>query len=162
MKQVKISYWQQVYQEVESVVSIPDEINIDDPNELRTYIQEELQDNRGLLPYNTVKEQVEEDLQDMVVMEVKEPTKQLQYVVDSCFEYGDEVEAVGLPKVRLLHMGHTKKWMEILENPTEEDILNAVERAIITTGDKHHVFFEGIDKVDVNDSIPTYELCMGS
>jgi|SaaInlStandDraft_1057018.scaffolds.fasta_scaffold171328_1 hypothetical protein len=90
-----------------------------------------------------------------------------EFVIDSAFQYGDEVEAVGLPNVRLVRdaeefFGNGNGWSEVLENPTPNEILEAVNRSVIATQDLHHVFFEGVEKVDSPDEIPTFELSMGS
>jgi len=51
----------------------------------------------------------------------------------------------------------------ILNNPTYMDIFNLLDDIVETTGDYHHIFFEGIHYVkQINEHIHQIDIVMGS
>lgn len=51
---------------------------------------------------------------------------------------------------------------DVAYNPTYEDAFKAFKQSIEFTGDKHHVFFEGVDRLGATDNVAIYTLLSGS
>jgi hypothetical protein len=51
---------------------------------------------------------------------------------------------------------------EVLKNPTWMQVALCANEMIKTTGDQHHVFLEGIQKIKEEDGVSIYKFLMGS
>jgi len=70
-------------------------------------------------------------------------------------------ELLSLPQLNIVYttrMGNGKVFKTVLDNPTEESILEMANDAIKYTEDFHHVFFEGFTRNEDG----TFKLIMGS
>lgn len=65
--------------------------------------------------------------------------------------------------VGLARFARSEWKSEVIENPTMADALRAMQRSIEATGDRHHVFFEGLATGAVDDrGIRTFRIITGS
>jgi hypothetical protein len=78
----------------------------------------------------------------------------------------DEVAAKG--KIVFVEL-HDDFWgvgkdyrSEVLKNPTWMQVALCANEMIKTTGDQHHVFLEGIQKIKEEDGVSIYKFLMGS
>lgn len=51
---------------------------------------------------------------------------------------------------------------EVINNPTCGDAFQAFKQSIDVTGDTHHVFFEGVERIGAIDNVTIYSLLSGS
>lgn len=73
----------------------------------------------------------------------------------------DEVAVNG--KVKFIECLSHKSWAgEVLENPTWLDICGEAQKMIDYTGDRHHIFIEGITLVGEYEGVQIRDFSMGS
>jgi len=68
-------------------------------------------------------------------------------------------------KCILTHMGGSSGYeykSDVLKTPTWYDVIKLFDMAILITDDRHHVFLEGLRKVEMQDDIAILDIIAGS
>ncbi len=139
----------------------------------------------GLTLRNMMSSDFDDDVLDQAVFLAWEQAESCDYAIPSVDHYPREIAVVGRCILHckvdfrtwsgvIEHQHRESYWSPVLENPTWLTVLREFDKAIMSVGDYHHVFLEGVVPTDMqhdpfsydDDSnlvgIPIYEFCTGS